>query len=179
MGKSAEAAVECRQALAIQQKLANENPAVTEFRNRLAASHHNLANLLADMGKASEAEAEYRKVLAIHQKLADDNPAIPYFQLDLASSLLNVGWLLAQSGKTVEAIGYYKREEAILKKLADASSAKRRAIRTAWRTARPTWQMYCVGREARRGAGRMRAIRGGARAIGPAHPEVPTYRSPR
>ena len=38
--------------MAIREKLAAENPAVTEFRSRLAASHNNLGNLLAADGPA-------------------------------------------------------------------------------------------------------------------------------
>ncbi len=48
MGKIAEAEAEFRKALAIQQKLADDNPAVTAFRDSLAISHNNLANLLSN-----------------------------------------------------------------------------------------------------------------------------------
>ena len=41
-GKSSEAEAEYRKALAIQQKLADDNPAVADFRSRLASSHNNL-----------------------------------------------------------------------------------------------------------------------------------------
>ena len=75
-GKPAEAEAEYRKALALWQKLADDNPAVTEFRSSLAWSHHALGNLLSNTGKPAEAEAEYRKALAIRQKLADDNPAV-------------------------------------------------------------------------------------------------------
>ena len=64
-GKPAEAEAEYRKALAIYQKLADDNPAVTEFRSRLADSHNNLGWLLSNTGKPAEAEAEYRKALAI------------------------------------------------------------------------------------------------------------------
>ena len=45
-GKPAEAEAEFRKGLAIQQKLADDNPAVTDFRSRLASSHNNLGVLL-------------------------------------------------------------------------------------------------------------------------------------
>ena len=76
----AEAEAEYRKALAIQQKLADDNPAVTEFRSGLAHSHNNLGILLCETGKPAEAEAEYRKALAIYRKLADDNPAVTDFR---------------------------------------------------------------------------------------------------
>ena len=68
------------EALAIQQKLADDNPAVTQFREFLAESHSNLGILLSNTGKSTEAEAEYRKALAIQQKLANDNPKVPEFR---------------------------------------------------------------------------------------------------
>ena len=59
-GQAAEAEAEYRQALAIYQKLADDNPAVSEFRSGLADSHINLGILLSETGKPTEAEAEYR-----------------------------------------------------------------------------------------------------------------------
>ena len=49
-----EAEAELRKALAIRQRLADDNPAVTEFRGDLHATHHNLGVLLAERGKASD-----------------------------------------------------------------------------------------------------------------------------
>ena len=121
-GKPSEAEVEYRTSLAIQQKLAEENPAVTLLSSELAQSHDNFAVLLRQKGKPREAEAEYRAALVIRQKLADENPGIPGLQRVLADALLNLGWWLAQAGKPAEAIGYYTREEAIRQTLAAASA---------------------------------------------------------
>jgi tetratricopeptide (TPR) repeat protein len=101
-GKPSEAKVEYRTALAIQQKLAEENPAVALLRSELAQSHDNLAVVLRQKGKPREAEAEYRAALVIRQKLADENPGIPGLQRVLADALLNLGWWLAQAGKPAE-----------------------------------------------------------------------------
>ena len=51
-GKPSEAEAEYRKALAIQQKLADDNPAVTEFRSRLALSHNNLGCAAVEYGQA-------------------------------------------------------------------------------------------------------------------------------
>ena len=64
-GKPAEAEAEYRKALALWQKLADDNPAVTEFRSGLAESHGCLGALLSKTGKPAEAEAEFRKAVAI------------------------------------------------------------------------------------------------------------------
>ena len=75
-GKPAEAEAEYRKALAIWQKLADDNPAVTEFRKNLAWIINTLGFFLWTTGKPAEAEAEFRNALALLQKLADDNPAV-------------------------------------------------------------------------------------------------------
>ena len=83
-GKPAEADAQYRKSLALRQKLADDNPAMIEFRHKLAVSHNNLGFLLSKMGKLAEAEAEYRKAVSLFQKLADDNPAVSYFRNLLA-----------------------------------------------------------------------------------------------
>ena len=123
MGKPAEAEDECRPALAIQQKLADLNPAVTDFRRSLANSHNNLNNVLSHTGKPAEAEAECRAALAIQQKLADDNPAVTDFRKSLAGSHHNLGSLLSGKGKPAEAEAEYRKALAILQKLADDNPA--------------------------------------------------------
>ena len=59
-GRESEA--EFREAMAVRQKLANDDPTLTEIQSDLAQSHHNLGYLLSDTGKLAKAEAEYRKV---------------------------------------------------------------------------------------------------------------------
>jgi eukaryotic-like serine/threonine-protein kinase len=82
----AEAEAEYREALEIQQRLAADNPAVTEFGSHLAYSHNSLGLLLSNMGKPTDAEAEYRKALALWQKLVGDNPAVTEFRSSMANS---------------------------------------------------------------------------------------------
>ncbi len=101
-GKSSEAEAEYRKALAIQQKLADDNPTVTEFRDSLAVSHINLGILLTNYtGRSSEAETECRKALAIQQKLADDNAAVTDFRSTLAGSHITS----ATTGGHAEVVG--------------------------------------------------------------------------
>ena len=118
-GKPAEAEAEYRAALAIYRKLADDHPAVTEFRRGLADSHILLGNLLSQTGKAAEAEAEYRTALAIYRKLADDHPAVTEFRRGLAVGHLNLGVLLSQTGKAAEAEDEYRAALTIYRKLAD------------------------------------------------------------
>ena len=59
------------------QKLADDNPAVTEFRSDLAVSHDSLGAVLWQTGKPSEAEAEYRKAVAIARSWPTTTPPSP------------------------------------------------------------------------------------------------------
>ena len=83
----------------IREKLAADNPAVTEFRSRLALSHHDLGLLLTETGKPTEAEAEHRRALEIFGKLAADNPAVTDFRSGLAGGHNNLGDLLPPMNK--------------------------------------------------------------------------------
>ena len=122
-GKPAEAEAEFRQALAIYQKLADDNPAVTGFRGSLGDNHYNLGVLLSITGRAAEAEAEHRKALAIHQKLADDNPRIPGYRRSMTRCLNNIGDLLTDAGRATEAIQFFMRSRNILEALVEENSA--------------------------------------------------------
>ena len=110
MGKPSEAEAECRKALAIRQKLADENAAVTQFQSNLAASHHNLGHRCCRvLGKTSEAEAELRKALAIEQKLADDQSRrhrIPHVPGEPPRQPRQPA---AQTGKSSEAEAEYRK----------------------------------------------------------------------
>ena len=118
MDRSMEAVAEYREALALQKKIADDNPALTQVRSELAGSHDGLAWVLFQMGKAAEAEAEYHTALAIQQKLADDNPAVIDFRCRLAESHDNLGTVLSKSGKAAEAESEHRRSLAIYQKLA-------------------------------------------------------------
>jgi len=123
MGKPEEALVSCRKAVAIQQKLAGANPAVTEFQNDLAWSHHIIGWMLSRTGKPAEALTEFRQALPIWQKVADANPAITDSQHALALGHNNIGWGLSWTGKPAEALTEFRQALAIWQKLADANPA--------------------------------------------------------
>jgi serine/threonine-protein kinase len=123
LGEGEKGLADWRKALAIQQKLADANPAVTEFQRDLATSQHRIALMLQVTGKPEEAMASYRKALAIRQKLADANPAVAQFQRDLAATNGNMGVMLVDAGTPEEALLVYRKALAIFQKLADANPA--------------------------------------------------------
>jgi hypothetical protein len=57
LGASTAFRMRYRKALAVFQKLADNNPAATGFRGRRAACHNNLGMLLFNLGKPPEADA--------------------------------------------------------------------------------------------------------------------------
>ena len=154
-GKPSEAEAEYRKALAIRQKLADDNPAVTEFRSSLAASHNNLGMRAVGSGKPSEAEAEYRTALAIQQKLADDNPAVTDFRSDLAMQpqqprrpAVGYGQVIGSGGRVPQGAGDPSRSwptttppspnSAALWHTLSATSARYCSIRASHRKRRPS-----------------------------------------
>jgi tetratricopeptide (TPR) repeat protein/tRNA A-37 threonylcarbamoyl transferase component Bud32 len=116
-GKPSEA--EFREAMALRQKLVDENPADIEFLNFLAISHNNLGIFLSNMGKLSESEIEYQKGIAIQQKLAHDHPAFTDFRRRLANSHNNLGALLKKMDKMTEAEAEHRISMALLETLAE------------------------------------------------------------
>jgi serine/threonine-protein kinase len=123
-GQPAAAEAEYRTALALQQKLADDSPAVIEFRIRLADTHANLGFQLRDAtGRPEEALDEYRAEHAILQKLADDNPAVADFRSRLAGSHDGLGDTLKKMGRLMEWGVHCRAALAILQKSADDNPA--------------------------------------------------------
>jgi tetratricopeptide (TPR) repeat protein len=118
LGQGPEAERHYRQDLALREKLAADAPAVPDYRQDLAASHHNLGVLLAGLGKRPEAEAQYLGALALYEKLAADAPAVPQYRRNLAMSHNSLGLLLSHLGKLAEAKAQFRRALALQEKLA-------------------------------------------------------------
>jgi serine/threonine-protein kinase len=117
MDKLEDSETELRAAMAIHQKLADDNPGVTKYDNSLGYSHYLLATVLMKMHRP--AVAEYRAALAIQQKLAVDNPAVTVFRHLLAMSHLDVATALQFAGESSEAEAEIRAGKSILQKLAD------------------------------------------------------------
>jgi tetratricopeptide (TPR) repeat protein len=119
-GRRAEGLAAYERAQAIYQKLANDNPAVTDFQRYLADIHNNIGTALG-MAKPAEALAAFERARAILQKLADASPSVTDFQLKLAISHSNIGEFYARQKQFAEAIGPLDQSVALMQKLADKS----------------------------------------------------------
>jgi serine/threonine protein kinase len=122
-GKTTEALKEFQKTLAIRQKLADANPAVTDIQRDLADSHIDIGQLLAATGKTADALQEYHKALAIQQKVADAHPAVTQLQSDLAATHLQIGYILVLTGKPADGLQEHQKALAIQQKVMSANPA--------------------------------------------------------
>jgi tetratricopeptide (TPR) repeat protein len=114
---------EYRNALAINQKLVDDNPSVTHLQSDLAANHHGLGQVMHATGRLAEAEAQYRTAIAISQKATERSPAVAQYRLFLANHHHNLGIVLQAMGRPAEAEAEYRGALAIYQKLADSDFA--------------------------------------------------------
>ena len=85
-GKPAEALAAYEQARAILERLARENPTVTEFQADLAESHNNIGLCSRDTGKPAEALAAYEQARAILRAAGAEHPESPDYASDLGGT---------------------------------------------------------------------------------------------
>jgi PAS domain-containing protein len=121
--ETGEALTAFRKASAIQEELADANPAVIEFQRDLARSYRALGVMSSGARNLQEQIAWYQTALAIDQKLADANPAVIEFQLAVAKDHGNIASRFLTMGKPEEALEAYRKTFAIIQKLADANPA--------------------------------------------------------
>jgi tetratricopeptide (TPR) repeat protein len=137
-----EAESEYRKALALWQKLADDNPAVTEFRSSLAHSQFYLGILLSGTGKPAEAETEFRKALAIKQKLVDDNPSDVNLRGGLSYDYLRVAARQAWFGQDKELSSTCEKLLSLAKDTGDPLLADKAAKCCSLRQADPGLSHY-------------------------------------
>jgi tetratricopeptide (TPR) repeat protein len=118
MGHPDQALESYGKALAIQDRLARENPSVTAFQSDLAGSHYNIGSLQRATGHPDQALNSYGKALAINERLARENPSVTEFQRNLALSHNNIGLLQSDTGHPDQALESYGKALAIFERLA-------------------------------------------------------------
>jgi tetratricopeptide (TPR) repeat protein len=106
-----------RQAVALLEKLATDDPNVPEYQRDLAGSYALQGKLLQTARRAAEAEQAYRRALALAEKLVRGYPAVPDYRLLLARGANDLGTLQHGNGKVPEAEATYRRAIALLEKL--------------------------------------------------------------
>ncbi|MBV9491714.1 MAG: tetratricopeptide repeat protein, partial [Verrucomicrobia bacterium] len=85
-----------RQALAIREKLARQDPANAGWQRDLSVSYNKVGDVLRDQGDLAGALQNCRQALAIAEKLARQGPSNAQWQGDLAFASWRVGTLWGQ-----------------------------------------------------------------------------------
>src|SRR5262249_48750976 len=116
LDKAAEAEAELRTALAIDQTLADENPAVANFARNLAFFHLSLGDLLTQTRRESQGVAECRAARAILQRLSDQDPGNTDLQGLLWHTHSASGRALSYTGRLAEAEAELRAGLVILEK---------------------------------------------------------------
>ncbi|MEU0955402.1 tetratricopeptide repeat protein [Streptomyces niveus] len=118
-GRSAEALPVIEQAVALRQRLAEDNPSA--HRHDLADSLTNLGNSLASMGRREEALEATGQAVVLYRRLAEVNPAA--YEAGLANALSSAAADLAGTGRLVEATEAGEEAVAIRRRLTEANCA--------------------------------------------------------
>jgi tetratricopeptide (TPR) repeat protein len=115
-----EAEKHLHRAIDLYEKCATDFPAGPHYRNALASTHIEHAEVLKQLGRTAEAEAAYRRAVDVYEKLATDFPTIPVFQQIAFDRRLGLGQLLVEAGRAQEAEQVYTEAAAFsLKRPAD------------------------------------------------------------
>jgi tetratricopeptide (TPR) repeat protein len=118
-GKPAEALKSYKLALAIRQKLVNDNPGDANLQHSLANSQTRIGQVLSDTGQSVEGMRLLQQSLAIYQKLVDDNPKNLDFLHEMMFTLNLIGEILSSQGHQAEAMMAFERTRVISQKLVD------------------------------------------------------------
>jgi tetratricopeptide (TPR) repeat protein len=117
-GKPADAISASEKALAMQRKLAEDNPKSAYFQRLLAYGITSLGMLRQELGDWSEALAAYNRALQIHRKLADAEPKNNANQRGIGRCLNNIGVVQTMGGHVREAIRVFEEACSIHETLA-------------------------------------------------------------
>src|SRR5262249_25868974 len=98
IGRPSEAEDECRTALAIQQKLADDYPAETLFRRQLALTLNTLGDVVRSRGPAAEARHLHEREMDRREPLIRKNPADQVQRYWMACAIRRRGLALGALG---------------------------------------------------------------------------------
>jgi serine/threonine protein kinase len=119
MGDKEAALADYGTALALFARLAEQFPAVPEYRQSAAKSYHDRGLLLDALGRRNEAENEYHAALALEKRLAEQFPDVPEYRFAVANSHNNLGLLLQNLGRLDESELEYRAALARQEKLVE------------------------------------------------------------
>jgi tetratricopeptide (TPR) repeat protein len=113
------------EAVTYYRKLADAQPDLYRFQNRLAQLHNNIAASSWDLGKVEDAITAQRRALMSWQKSADTYPAVSQLANNVAFGLNNLGDFLNTNGRPAEALEALSRSRPIVQKLSESDPSSR------------------------------------------------------
>jgi hypothetical protein len=103
MGKPLEAELECSKALAIEQKLVDDNPAHAVFRDRLATDLISLGDVVRYLGRVAEAKGVYERAIALRKPGIHEDSTDMWHRFELACMMRRRGLSLRDLGDSTGA----------------------------------------------------------------------------
>jgi tetratricopeptide (TPR) repeat protein len=119
-GRPAAAEAEQRKAIALYQKLTEDNPEAPNHRFGLAGALYYLGDAIRPLGRAAEARNAYERAVAIHERLAKENPK-PWYRSLLAHSLRRRGLAACDLGDPAQAAADVQRALSLYEALPSRS----------------------------------------------------------
>jgi tetratricopeptide (TPR) repeat protein len=107
-----------RDALAIVDKLAKQDPGNAGWQRDLSVSYEKVGDVQSAQGDLDGALKSYRDSLAIREKLARQDPGNAGWQRDLSVSYQSIGYVQENQGDFATAAETYRKSLSIFEKLA-------------------------------------------------------------
>ncbi len=101
----------------IQERLAHDNPRVTEYQSELAMTGLRIGAVLSRTPRIEDAVKAYRDALDILERLTKENPGVTSYQSQLAVAHGGIGQLLTAVGRPDEALEAHSAALRILERL--------------------------------------------------------------
>ena len=117
LGQYSDAKSSLERAVAIWERLAEDFPGKTDYRNDFSDARRELANVLQKLGNFANAEEQLRKAIEIQEKLVAEFPGEPTFRFTLGTCHTSLGNLLKSLGRP-EAKEQHRTGLLIFEKLA-------------------------------------------------------------
>jgi serine/threonine-protein kinase len=124
LGRHERAEKAYQEALALQERLADDEPDGARYRDELATTRQNLGNLYTATGRYGDAEAAYRRALDLLGPIVREYPGAADVRQHLAAVRNNVGVLYRLTGRADAAAAAHGEALALLEPLAKEHPAE-------------------------------------------------------
>ena len=122
-GKSIEAMESFRRALAIQQKLADDDPSSLGYQDDLATSHAHVADTHRRLGQFEAAKESFSKAIVISEELVKREPNATDYRRNLAVSVRGLGLARLATGDIAGAVAVTRRAATLIEGLPSRTGA--------------------------------------------------------